>query len=340
MTKSQVSLYIIIGLVILFLLQMIVFANYSQDSVSIKKYDFPDINGILKTKYELDINNQLSRFEVRNARFGATGEVNKLFGYKVEIDLSDEGRIKMLDAYGKFKPLKGLDIYLGQLKVPFSSDYIRNPADNFFANRSFVAKYVNSGLRDIGFTLSYKNNQWKPFEVWFALLNGSGYNNPTWVKSPNIASRILLSPIKNFRIAGNIYAGSSPGESKLLMYGLEIRYMTKNLLVESEYIERHFNDTTALANPHSQTGYYFHGYYHFYTKNKYVKIISPTFRWDIMGDNILQQDVSAKRLTCGINIGFDSRPFYSEIRFNYENYFKSALSYHTDKFTIEFIARF
>jgi hypothetical protein len=37
---------------------------------------------------------------------------------------------------------------------------------------------------------------------------------------------------------------------------------------------------------------------------------------------------------------FKPKQFYSEIRLNYENYFKSSLPIHTDKFTIEFIGRF
>ena len=38
------------------------------------------------------------RFEVRNARVSVTGNVLPIVAYKAEIDLSDEGSIKMLDA--------------------------------------------------------------------------------------------------------------------------------------------------------------------------------------------------------------------------------------------------
>ncbi len=40
-------------------------------------------------------------FEVRNARFSVSGNVHPLVAYKAEIDLSDEGSIKMLDAYAR-----------------------------------------------------------------------------------------------------------------------------------------------------------------------------------------------------------------------------------------------
>jgi len=114
----------------------------SQESTDSKPEYLPDLDGILKTKFEYDLNNSLGRFEVRNARFGVKGKINPFFSYRAELDLSDEGVIKMLDAYVKFTPVTNLDFYMGQRKIPFSTDYMRSPAENFFANRSFVAKYI------------------------------------------------------------------------------------------------------------------------------------------------------------------------------------------------------
>ena len=132
------------------------FDALSQDTPKARSEFLPEIFGILKTKVEFDLDNSLIRFEVRNARFGAAGKINDYMSYKIEIDLSDEGQMKMLDAYVKFTPVNNLGFYLGQRKIPFSTDYIRNPAENIFANRSFLAKYINDGMRDIGFYTEYK----------------------------------------------------------------------------------------------------------------------------------------------------------------------------------------
>ena len=51
-----------------------------------------------------------SRFEVRNARISITGNVLPIVAYKAEIDLSDEGQIKMLDAYARLFPIKDLTV--------------------------------------------------------------------------------------------------------------------------------------------------------------------------------------------------------------------------------------
>ncbi len=93
-------------------------AAYSQDTIVAKSEYIPDIDVILKVKSEFDLDNSLMRFEVRNARFGLKGKINDFMSYKIELDLSDEGKMKMLDAYVKFTPLKNLDIYLGQRKIP------------------------------------------------------------------------------------------------------------------------------------------------------------------------------------------------------------------------------
>lgn len=298
----------------------------------------PKLDGSLKTKVEFDLENNKMRFEVRNARFGARGSINKYAGYRVEVDLSDEGKIKMLDAYVKITPIENLDFYLGQRKVPFGTDYMRSPVENIFANRSFVAKYTNDGLRDIGFVANYKFKLGIPVEVWAGAMNGTGNNNPQWIDRPNYSARLLVTPLEKFRFTGNYYQGSTLTEKDLTMLGGEFRYQTKNLLIETEYIHRHFTNDSLVEN--RQFGYYLHSYYNFFTKDKVIKIISPVFRWDFMGLEIPENKIVAERITAGINFGFEPKQFVAEIRLNYEKYLKRYYETHFDKFVIEFIAKF
>jgi hypothetical protein len=317
-----------------------IFNANSQNSDTSSINTVPEINGLIKTKCEYDLDNRLVRFEVRNARLGAKGSINKEFSYRVEVDLSDEGKIKMLDAYSKFSPLKDLDFYLGQKKIPFGTDYLRNPIDELFANRSFVAKYVNDGLRDIGFVGSYKIRKFIiPTEIWADIMNGSGNNNPQWKKHPNYGGRLILgNPDEGISVKGNLYTGDTEHEISLLMYSGEIAFCKKNFLIETEFIQRTWADT--LKTDFSSNGMYIHSYYTFRTKNKMIQYIMPTIRWDMMGNNILNSDVSAERITLGVNFGFSKKILNSEIRINYENYFKSSLPAHTDKITVEFDGRF
>lgn len=298
----------------------------------------PKLDGSLKTKLEFDLEKQLMRFEVRNARFGVRSSVNKYIGYRAEVDLSDEGRIRMLDAFIKVTPVSNLDLYLGQRKFPFGTDYLRSPVENIFANRSFVAKYVNDGLRDIGFVANYRFKFYVPIDAWVSAMNGTGNNNPQWIDKPNYSARLIVGPIKNIRIAGNFYKGSTQLENDLSMYGAELRYQNENLLIESEYVHRHYTDTSNFIK--DQYGFYVHSYYKFFTGANMIQIISPTVRWDFMGQETEPAEIQAERITLGVNFGFEPQPFKAEIRLNYENYLKKLFPNHFDRFTIEFIAKF
>ncbi len=125
----------------------------------------PTIHGTVRGKFEYQSDLSATRFEVRNARVSVDGLLP--FGivdtlssgiilkrgvrYKAEIDLSDEGTIKMLDAYVQVRPFRSLHFTLGQMRVPFSIDAHRSPHQLYFANRSFIAKQVGN-VRDVGLT--------------------------------------------------------------------------------------------------------------------------------------------------------------------------------------------
>jgi len=314
-----------------------------QDTAATKSEYIPDLDAILKVKAEYDLDNSLMRFEVRNARFGLKGKINNYMSYKIELDLSDEGKMKMLDAYVRFTPLKNLDIYLGQRKIPFSTDYMRNPAENIFANRSFLAKYINDGMRDIGFYVDYKFETGIPVDILLGAVNGTGNNNPQWIEKPNLVSRLIVGPETGFRAVGNFYYGEAENKDHLALFGGEMRYNNGKFFIESEYISRNWTELdpidSSFVRQHDD-GLYLHSYFNFILTNKMVKMITPTARWDYMGDLMYSNKIDANRLTFGVNVGFEPKQFYSEIRLNYENYLKSSLPIHTDKLTLEFIARF
>ena len=115
----------------------------------------PVVHGTLRGKYEYQPEEKAGRFQVRTARVSIEGKVAPVVAYKAEIDLSDEGKIKMLDAYTRLSPLKGFDFTIGQMRVPFTIDAHRSPHQQYFANRSFIAKQVGN-VRDVGATLGYK----------------------------------------------------------------------------------------------------------------------------------------------------------------------------------------
>ena len=152
---------------------------FSISSDTLKHIDF---EGTIRAKYEYKNISRTSRFQIRNARFSFTGDLNKVTSYKAELDLSDEGVTKMLDAYIKMKINKKINLILGQQKIPFSTDNLRSPHQLYFANRSFIGKQLTS-LRDVGLTFKYKTFNDLPLNFIIGTYNGNGlYNQKQWLK--------------------------------------------------------------------------------------------------------------------------------------------------------------
>lgn len=107
---------------ILTLMLVVAMMVSAQDSVSLA----PKLHGTLRGKYEYQTSEGKGRFEVRTARVSVAGKVIPEVEYKAEIDLCDEGEIKMLDAYVRLELLS--------LSKPFRTDIRLNFEKYFYRN--------------------------------------------------------------------------------------------------------------------------------------------------------------------------------------------------------------
>ena len=169
----------------------------------------PKIDGAVKVKLEVDLQEAAYRFNVRNSRFGVRGNVSRSMYYRIQVDFNNEGKISILDSYVGYS-IGGFDAKLGQQQYHFSTDLDRGPTTNMFANRSFLAKYLTSyygnevsdgkivsyvktlGSRDLGLSMSYHFKTDLPLNLIAGVFNGSGTNNPEWGKRVNLMGRIEL----------------------------------------------------------------------------------------------------------------------------------------------------
>ena len=206
----------------------------NKQTMELKDY-LPEIHGTIRGKYEFQTETNESRFEVRNARFSVSGNVHPIVAYKAEIDLSDEGSIKMLDAYTRVFPVKNLNFTLGQMRVPFTIDAHRSPHQQYFANRSFIAKQVGN-VRDVGFTGCYTQKEGFPFILEGGLFNGSGLTNQKeWHKTLNYSIKAQLLPNKNWNLTLSTQM-IKPEHTRINMYDAGIYYQNRNFHVEAEYL--------------------------------------------------------------------------------------------------------
>jgi hypothetical protein len=305
------------------------------DSLSKLKKWIPNVNGVIRAKFEYNTSIGKGRFDVRNARFGMRNTIGKYFGYKFEIDFSDEGKIKMLDAYVSFIPVKNLSFTIGQMKATFSTEYMLSPADFEFSNRPFIDKRICKDLRDIGFRVGYKYDGQLPFEIQGTIMNGNGFNNPEWTSHFTYGGRATIGPFKGFNAQFNYHAGIiNDFPTEMQDYGL--RYEYKNFVVNTEYAQKTITDT---VGSYTQNSLFVYTLYRFYFKKGMLRDMVPAVRYDFYSQNMKSGVIEPHRITMGLTLGFDKINF-ANIRFNYEKYLYKTQVDLEDKFTVEFIARF
>jgi hypothetical protein len=343
MKKTGLELFLspIFLSLILFFSPTVIFAG-EIDSASFH----PQIEGTIRAKYEYNTSLNASRFQVRNARFSLNGNFNSIVSYKTEIDLSDEGQTKMLDAYIRLQPQKWFTFTLGQQKIPFSTDNLRPPHLLYFANRSFIGKQLTA-LRDVGATLGLFNKKYLPVELYTGLYNGDGlYNQEEWKTSFSFVFRTVLHPAENLQLSFN-YNSIRPEYKRMNLYDVGGYVDVNNWHLETEFFYKTYEDN--FFTP-TKGFFIFSGYDIHPTNQKTVKIIRPLLRYDYMTDNnkgykseignYVINDVARSRITGGVTLCMD-KPFLNDIRLNYEKYFyKNGIENKDDKFVIEFVVRF
>ncbi len=334
------------------LLPTMMFAQEQND----KDLSLANIHGTIRSKYEYKTGENMGRFEVRNARISVDGKISPFILYKAEIDLCDEGKTKMLDAYTRVKPLDGMQITLGQMRVPFTIDAHRSPHQQYFANRSFIAKQVGN-VRDVGCALGYTFNAGFPLILEAGLFNGSGLTNQKdyWTNNVNFSAKAQAFFPHGFNLTLSMQK-IKPDNVDVMMYDAGAYWQSHGLHIEAEYLYKHYADNAYRA-VHAFDSFVS---YDIPTKgNKLVRYITPLVRYDYMSNHsdgmryldgktdengiLVTNDPQRSRITGGVTLSL-KKPFISDIRINYEKYMyhnKSlAPTSEKDKIVVELMTRF
>lgn len=315
----------------------------------------PQIHGTIRAKYEYQPEDNKGRFEVRTARVSISGNLSDIIGYKAEIDLCDEGQIKMLDAYTLIRPVSGLQFVVGQERVPFTIDAHRSPHQQYFANRSFIAKQVGN-VRDVGAEIAYVVPVGIPFNIRAGLFNGSGLTNQKdfWTSNINYSAKAELYPLPFWNVTLSVQK-IKPENTAVYMYDAGTYYHRRGLHLEAEYLFKHY-DRGTFKNVHAFDSFVS---LDIPLRSKLFTSVSPLLRYDFMTDHsdgkrylngnvddagtLIINDYQRHRITGGVTLSF-GKPFVSDVRINYEKYFYRrdgiAKPSEKDKFVIEVMTRF
>lgn len=313
-----------------------------------KEY-LPAVHGTIRSKYELQTTTGMQRFQVRNARVSIDGKVLPAIAYKAEIDLSDEGNIKMLDAYARFMPDDAWYVTLGQMRVPFTIDAHRSPHQQYFANRSFIAKQVGN-VRDVGVTGAFSLKEGLPLKLEGGLFNGSGLTRQKeWHNTLNYSAKLQLMPWQGSNLTVSTQKICPAGNTNIYMYGVGGYYESDRWHVEAEYLYKTYAGN-AFEDVHAFNGFVCYGIP--MDKGLFRKV-AFLGRYDSMGDHsdgtadengmLYVTDYARRRLTGGVTLSF-GKAFRADLRINYEKYFydapDSAKESEQDKCVVELMVRF
>lgn len=291
---------------------------YSQENSFLRKIKF---DGSLKTKYEYALETSMSRFSVRNSRLGLSGELSSYVSYRLQIELSNEGKFEVLDLSATIKPLENLSFTMGQTSIPIYNSYQITPSQMMFANRTFLAKYFVPGTRDLGVLAAYNFAvSGVPVEFNAGVFNASKSNNPVWTDNLSWSARAIIGNMDGFRASAKIYR--YPGiDADFFLWGADFRYGKDRFKIEAEVLDR--EDLSSGDNLFSSC---LQGGYSFPIKNGGMfKDITPALRWDMMGHKIAINGIGVNRLTFGLSFGFTSKPFSSLLRIDFEKYYKKDI---------------
>lgn len=328
----------------LFLFLLLFILSLSAQNTDSVSYPNIKVDGTLKNKFERASDTGMSRFSVRNSRIGVQGNINTFASYRVQIELSNEGKFSVLDLSGTLKPMDGLSLTLGQTSIPLFNSYIVSPSEMMFANRAFLGKYFLS-TRDLGVNGKYGFNIGVvPVKIEGGLYNGNTINDPVWKEKLSYGSRVALGSMKGLRFTAKMFNYLYDDSTHFVFYGTDLRYETKNWKVETEIMKQ-----KSKTEYHSDMlSYYVQGAYVIPIKTRMFEFMKPAIRWDAIDERADQAGFDVNRLTAGLGVGFTQKQFSSILRFDYEWYFVNHEmqifakneEMDADKFTVELLFTF
>ena len=287
----------------------------------------PRVSGCIRAKYEFQPQEGAGRFEVRNCRLALSGKVLPMVSYKAEIDLSDEGKIKMKNAYVRATPSERWQLTVGYMRVPFSIDAPRSPHRQYFANRSFIAKQVGN-VRDagaaIGYTLPLPRMR---LTLEGGVFNGSGLTDQKdfWTKKYNYALKLTAQLDNRLHL---VLGGQRicPERTGITLWNAGAYLHTGRWHVEGEYISKHYSHG-AFPRVNAIDAFACHTL----PLRKTLAGISFLARYDYMDRHsngiadangiLTANDPKRHRATAGLTLHLARKAVSADIRLNYEKYF-------------------
>ena len=277
------------------------------------------LSGYLQGGYRWDQNADPSNyFYLHRARLSLTGDAAKdKIDYRLQVDMANSPKI--CDLYFRYKPLKELNLQLGQFKVPFSYENENcGPTTVEFIEYSYITTYLvrNNGRydgingatgRDIGFQLYggfIHRDGYSIINYNLAVFNGAGMNIKDHNSSKDIVARLIVKPFKGFAVSGSfMYAETDYDDNKYMKsprWALGAWYENGTWIGRAEFVQANFG-ATRTNSLYALAGYNFQKPWSVYARYEFIKDNA-----EIMDSQRIQIGTAYKpfkflRLQCNLN---------------------------------------
>lgn len=278
---------------------------------------------ILRSKYEVGTESGYSRFTMRSSRVGVEGSLTKMLSYNFLVDLSDNGKFRILDLYARFNISERFSFTLGQHGLLIFNSWTTSPHRIDFVNRQFISKFF-AYSRDLGITANYKiKKDGFPITVEAGIYNGEGMNNPEWTKTPAWGGRLAFGSMDGFRSTAKMFKNKEGIGKEYIYWGADARYENKEFRVETEFLARENSADDSLYDTRSLYTMYAQTLWKIPVSNNLISMVQPCARWDTMGYDILDNGFGVNRATVGANVVLNTPVGNAMLKLNYEHYFNT-----------------
>lgn len=310
----------------------------------------PLIHGVVRTRWEgewEDDSEFAQRFQVRNARISIEGKVLPQLDYYIRFDACDRGKMKILDAWARWKFAGHWRVQAGQFRVPYAVDCFRGPGTYVFANRSFMVKHMLN-MREAGAKIGYYGTT-LPLTVEAGVFNSEPMaDHDVWQTNMNYAAKATWK-------AGNVefsasFISSEPDSVRMNYVDGAITWSAGRWLVEGEYQHQHYTHKAHAATD----GWNIFASYAIPLRNSAFNSLSFQGRYDGMtahstgtrddDGKLITNNPARQRITVGSTVEVMKKPLRAAIRLNYEKYFYkngvTASKGENDKVVAELVVKF
>lgn len=306
----------------------------------------PVFHGTFRGRYEQSTVDGEQRFQVRNARLSVAGIITPRIDYFVQTDLCDRGKMKILDAWGRFKPSASVDLQMGQFRMPFGVESFLAPHTYYFANRSYMGKAM-CNYRAVGAKAVWR---YKPLTVEAGVFNPNTISDHEQWHRPMAYSAKASWQLRNVLLSAG-FMSIEPDSVRANLADVALRWHAGRWTVAAEYMYEHYTNSRHKAS-HSYVGQVNYAMpvrlWEFNSLSFQARFDGITAQSDgkkLVGGRLTTTQKPVNRITAGSTIShIHSKSIFADLRVNYEKmFFHKGVEVTPDmgdKLVVEMVLRF